>query len=179
MRTRLRTSATRWLVAGGLLVVMGLTSTGYVQAAALTATEKSWLTYMREEEKVARDVYLFLYDVWGASIFSTIAGSEQRHMDAVKSLLDKYGLADPAAGKAQGEFTNPELQALYEALVTQGSASLVEALNVGVLIEETDLVDLQDALAATNRRDITNVYTNLMDGSLNHLKAFQSNLAMQ
>ncbi len=172
-------SAGRWFVVGALLLAIGCSSISYAQTVSLTTAEKEWLKYLREEEKVARDVYLYLYDVWGSAIFNNISGSEQRHMDSIKALLDKYGVADPAEGKSQGEFTNPELQALYDALVDQGSLSLVEALNVGILIEETDIADLEAALAASKRRDIRNVYNNLLQGSLNHLGAFESSLAQQ
>ena len=43
---------------------------------------------MREEEKLARDVYLTLYDIWGTPAFNNIASSEQTHMDAVLMLID-------------------------------------------------------------------------------------------
>ncbi len=172
-----RSSAGKLVVVAGLLFAVGLSSLAYAQTAALTSAEKGWLTYIREEEKVARDVYVFLYDVWGSAIFNNISSSEQTHMDAIKNLLDKYGVTDPAAGKGFGEFTNPELQALYDALVAQGSLSLVDALNVGVLIEETDIADINAALALTAKRDIKTVYSNLLRGSNNHLTAFNANLA--
>lgn len=152
-------------------------SAGSAQALALTADEVTWLTYMREEEKMARDVYLTMYDKYKARIFKNIATSEQRHMDAVKTLLDKYSVADPAAGKGIGEFTNPKIQALYDALILQGSVSKVEAFKAGVLIEETDIEDLNQAIATARHDDIINVYNNLLLGSYNHLDAFESQLA--
>jgi len=160
-----------WLFGGSPV----LATTG--QAAALTNDEKYWMTYMREEEKLARDVYLSLGSRWNIPIFANIAQSEQVHMDSVKTLLDRYGVPDPAAGKAQGEFTNPVLQNLYHDLIAQGSASPVEALKAGVLVEETDIADLNKALATTQKNDIRTVYNNLLQGSMNHLNAFQSNLA--
>lgn len=171
--------ALKALVVGGLLVLVGITSAGSVRAAGLTDEEVYWLTYMREEEKLARDVYLFLYDKWGSPIFSKIAGSEQTHMDAIKALLDRFGIADPANGKSRGAFTNPDLQALHDDLIKQGGVSLVEALKVGVFIEETDIDDLNAGIASTDRNAIKTVYSNLLQGSLNHLKAFVSNLAKQ
>ena len=129
----------QWLMAGGLLLWLGVSAASAAQVVALTAAEKEWMAFMREEEKVARDVYLVLGDLWGAKVFANIAVSEQRHMDSIKALLAKYGLPDPAAGKAVGEFTNPDLQAMYNQLVEQSSLSLVDALEVGVLIEETDI----------------------------------------
>jgi hypothetical protein len=175
MRDTLKVDARRWFVAGGLLLLMSITSLGYVQAAGLTAAEKYWLTYMREEEKLARDVYLAMHAKWGAAIFANIAASEQRHMDAVKSLLDKYNLPDPASDDTPGVFTDT-FQALYDNLEAQGSVSLVEALKVGVFIEETDIDDLETGIASTTRRDIKKVYSNLLQGSYNHLDAFCSDL---
>jgi hypothetical protein len=111
-------------------------------AAELSDVEAEGILYMREEEKLARDVYLTLYDQWGMQILSNIADSESTHMEAVKTLIDRYGLDDPAAGKGIGEFTNEELKALYDQLVEQGSQSLVDALQVGAAIEEIDILDL-------------------------------------
>ena len=148
-----------------------------VQTVALTDDENYWLTYMREEEKVARDVYLYLNEKWNVRIFKNIAASEQTHMDAIKTLLDTYTIPDPAAGKGIGEFTNPDLQKLYDDLIREGSISKVEALKVGVIIEETDIDDLTEGIATTRHNDIKTVYSNLLQGSLNHLDAFESTLA--
>ena len=152
-------------------------SVGSAQTFALSADEISWLTHMREEEKVARDVYLRMYDNYKAPVFKNIAISEQRHMDAIKKLLDTYSVPDPAAGKGIGEFTNPDLQKLYDDLIVQGSISKVEAFKVGIIIEETDIEDLNKAIAAARHDDIITVYNNLLLGSCNHLDAFESQLA--
>jgi hypothetical protein len=166
-----------WFTVCALFMLTSLASVGYAQTDGLTEAEKYWLTYMREEEKMARDVYLVLYEKWQSRVFNNIAISEQKHMDAIKTLLDGYGITDPAAGKSAGEFTNPELQDLYYELVRDGSVSLVEALNVGVSIEETDIDDLNTGIASTKRKDIITVYSNLLAGSYNHLDAFIANLA--
>ncbi|WP_202318966.1 DUF2202 domain-containing protein [Archaeoglobus neptunius] len=147
-----------------------------VPAGELSEAEKDGILHMREEEKLARDVYQTLYDKWGLQIFSNIAKSEQTHMDAVKLLIDKYGLEDPAEGKGVGEFTNPAFTELYNKLVAEGSKSTVDALKVGALIEEIDIVDLQKYLSETSKEDIKIVYENLMKGSRNHLRAFTSML---
>lgn len=178
MRDRCKGRAGRCLVVGGLLLLMSLAFIGSVQAATtLTPTEKYWLTYMREEEKLARDVYLVLYDKWQLTVFDNISKSEQTHMDAIKTLLDRYGLPDPVKDNSVGAFTNEDLRELYLKLISQGSSSEVEALQVGVFIEETDIDDLKEGIASTKRKDIKTVYSNLLQGSLNHLKAFVSNLA--
>lgn len=152
-------------------------SDSYVQAGPLTDDEIYWLTYLREEEKVARDVYLVLNEKWNLRIFTNIAASEQRHMDAIKTLLETYNIPDPAADKEHGEFTNPALQKLFNDLIQQGSISKAEALKVGILIEETDIDDLNEGITSTRQNDIETVYSNLLQGSLNHLDAFESSLA--
>ena len=169
----------KWLVVviSSLVIMLALPCVNRVAAADLSDEEAQWLVYMREEEKLARDVYEFLYGLWGSRIFNNIRQSEQTHMDAVKTLLDRYGVSDPAEGKGLGEFTNPEFRELYVDLTQLGSLSVVGALNVGVFIEETDIKDLTDALLVTTHKDIRTVYGNLLDGSLNHLKAFTSNLS--
>jgi len=147
-------------------------ASGTTVRSTLSAAEIEGLLYMREEEKLARDVYQVLYGQWGLPIFENIAGSEQTHMDAVKTLLDRYGLADPAADTEAGEFANAELQALYDELVAQGLRSQEEALRVGAAIEEIDILDLEKRLAETDQADIRRVYENLARGSRNHLRAF-------
>jgi len=139
------------------------------RTTGLSEEEIAGLLFMQEEEKLARDVYNQLYAIWGHPIFKNIAASEQTHMDQIKFLLNRYGLSDPALGP--GQFSDPNLQALYNKLVAQGSISLAEAWNVGVLIEKTDIADLQTRLTQTDQADIQLVYTNLMNASYNHLAA--------
>lgn len=145
----------------------------------LTEVEAEGLIFMREEEKLARDVYLTLYDQWDIPIFQNIARSEQTHTDAIKNLLDTYGLVDPMVNDKIGVFINPDLQALYDQLVAQGSQSLSDALKVGVAIEEIDILDLEKYIAQTDHADIQLVYENLLKGSRNHLRAFVSTLQRQ
>jgi hypothetical protein len=68
--------------------------------------------------------------MWELPIFWNIASSEQRHMDSVGLLLEKYELADPAHDQA-GLFTDPDLQSLYKTLVAAAEASPEDALLVG------------------------------------------------
>lgn len=142
----------------------------------LSAEEAASLQFMREEEKLAHDVYVTLYEQWGLPVFNNIAASEQTHTETIAYLLDRYGVTDPAAGNALGVFTDPALQALYDQLVAQGDASAADALQVGAAIEEIDILDLQERLAETDQVDIELAYQNLMAGSENHLRAFVTNL---
>ena len=145
---------------------------------SLSDAEKDGILYMREEEKLAHDAYLTLYEQWNIPIFDNIARSEQTHTDAVKALIDKYGLVDSATTTI-GTFNNPELQALYDSLLNTGSESLQSALEVGAAIEEIDILDLQEHIAETDNEDIKLVYENLMKGSRNHLRAFVSTIERQ
>jgi hypothetical protein len=159
------------------------TTTGQANAdeafTGITDTEKASLIFMREEEKLAHDVYLALYDLWGLRLFQNIARSEETHTGAVKRLLDTFNIPDPAIDTPLGVFTNPVLQKLYDELITQGERSLADALKVGGAIEEIDILDLQAALDETENPDIQRVYENLRRGSENHLRAFTSTLLQQ
>jgi len=150
---------------------MSSTSSG-----VLSESEVEGLVYMREEEKLARDVYLTLFNQWNLNIFQNIAKSEQTHTDAVKNLLDIYGIVDPVRDDGIGIFVNPDLQALYDQLAMQGSQSLGDALKVGAAIEEIDILDLEKYIAQPEHANIQTVYESLLKGSRNHLRAFISNL---
>jgi hypothetical protein len=141
-----------------------------------TADETKRLVYMREEEKLARDVYQFLYERWNLGVFDRIAASEQRHFSSIGTLLARYNVTDPARNDTPGVFTEPKLAALYTDLIAKGALSLKDALEVGVLIEKTDIADIESALKVTLKTDIKRVYTNLLNGSYNHLEAFEANL---
>ena len=148
------------------------TAIGVNEIGLISEAEGAGLSFMREEEKLALDVYLTLYDMWGVNIFKNISVSEQTHTDAVNSLLSLYELPDPAMGNEVGVFQNDDLQALYDQLIEAGSVSLVEALKVGIAIEEIDIIDLEEYLAETDDTNIIMVYDNLLFGSENHLRAF-------
>ncbi|MFC2156385.1 DUF2202 domain-containing protein [Acidobacteriota bacterium] len=139
---------------------------------AVDAQEEQGLRLMREEEKLARDVYTALFETWKEPIFQNISRSEQRHMDAIKTILNKYSLQDPVTVDTPGIFSDQNLQNLYFQLVQSGSVSLIEAMKVGALIEDLDIYDLKNALGQTDNQDIKILYQNLMKGSRNHLRSF-------
>jgi hypothetical protein len=172
---------------GGDVAVVAPEASSAVSAAAVTTTpvtslspeEIAALKFMREEEKLAHDVYVALYSLWGANVFNQISLSETTHTEAILALLTKYGITDPAATTAPGVFEDPALQTLYNTLMTMGQASLIEALKVGALIEETDIHDIHEKMEITDEADILTVYASLLCGSGNHLRAFNDNLLKQ
>jgi len=143
----------------------------------LTSDEITGLVYMFEEEKLARDVYNFLFSLWGQPTFQNIALSEQAHMDAIRQLLVQYNITFP--DDVAGIFNDTSLQALYNDLVATGSLSLADALKVGATIEEVDILDLQAQIALTSNPNILMVYNNLLSGSFNHLRNFVNVLNRQ
>lgn len=142
---------------------------------ALTLAEKDDLLRLREEEKLARDVYLYSYDMYGISLFSNIAASEQKHMDKALALLNTYSIPDPAVG-ARGVFVDPVLQDLYDALTSKVDISLLDALEVGATIEDLDIKDIDDFEDRTDKIDILNTYDKLKCASRNHMRSFYSEL---
>lgn len=141
----------------------------------LTQAEIDGLKLMREEEKLARDVYLSFYESYGSIIFQNIAKSENAHTNAVLRILEGYGIEDPAM-EAEGEFSNPDLAALYLALIEQGNQSLTAALKVGATIEDLDIYDLTELIAENENEDVARVYGNLLKGSENHMRAFMRSI---
>lgn len=137
----------------------------------LTEAEIAGLLLMREEEKLAHDVYSVFYAKYGEVIFQNIAKSEAMHSSAVLTLLEAYGIEDPAL-EGEGEFSNIDLADLYTALIAQGSDSLIAALKVGATIEDLDIYDLTELLDENENEDVDRVYNNLLKGSENHMRAF-------
>jgi hypothetical protein len=143
----------------------------------LTSADASGLQFMRQEEKLARDVYTVFGDIYTVRAFDNIARSESRHTAAISGLMGIYSVPDPVAADTPGVFADPELTRLYADLTAQGRQSLAGALRAGVTVEQKDIADLQARIAATDRSDLKAVYGNLLRGSQNHLRAFDRLLA--
>jgi hypothetical protein len=143
----------------------------------LTEQEKSDLLFLIEEEKMARDVYLFSGSLYKQNIFQNIPESEQIHIDRIKSLLEKYNLEDPTEGNAEGEFANPDIQMLYDQLTADASESLMKALIAGATIEDLDIADLISLPANTDKEDLISTYEFLLCGSKNHMRGFMNQIS--
>jgi hypothetical protein len=164
------------------LTVIVVSITGFTQqTVSLKQQEKDAILYMREEEKLARDVYDSMYAKWKVNPFGNIRQSEQTHMDRMKTLITSYKLADPVTNNndKHGVFTNTLLLKYYNELVTSGSISLTEALKAGAKIEELDIADLEKRIKQTKQPDIISTYNFLKMASENHLRAFVRRLKMQ
>lgn len=153
------------------------TATSTSSVSSVDVDDAIGLMFMVEEEKLARDVYEYLYQVWGVRVFSNIAKAEQTHLNAVLSLINTYSLEVPSTLDSRGIYEDESLQALYDTLIAKGEQSLQDALEVGVLIEQTDIDDLKDLLATDLPSDVRFVYERLLKGSYNHLSAFSKFLS--
>jgi hypothetical protein len=142
-----------------------------ITTCELTREQQQGLLYMREEEKLARDVYNYLYEKWNVNIFKNIAKSEQHHMDLLLDEVDLCKFEDPVLPEA-GKFTNSHIQELYDALTTKGDKSLIDALEVGATIEDVDIYDLNNFSDQTDNKTLLEIYDILTCGSRNHMRAF-------
>ena len=158
------------------IIISLLSIDTFCQGTNLSTQEVIDMKYMLEEEKVARDVYEFLDAKWHMRVFNNIKESEQRHMDMLENLLNTnkvvYQLHDE-----EGKFYIEDLQTMYNDLIKKGSKSKYDALEVGKMIEVVDIEDLEKAIKKTSKSDISDVYSQLIFASNNHLRAFNRNLS--
>lgn len=181
-----KTTVMTGLVAGALLVGGGVAAaqaTPWDGPDAMTAISvvaadtdlAETLQFAREEERMARDLYQAFADKYdGALPFSMIVHSEQQHFDAVGALLERYDVADPAAGKKAGTYADPAIQQLYDGWLADGRKSLDAAYDVGVALEKRDIADLEATLESVTQTDVRQVFTRLLYASQHHLAAFEA-----
>lgn len=141
----------------------------------LTKEEIDGLMEMREEEKLAHDVYVTFYKMYKFKIFDNISKSETAHTSSVLYVINGFKLTDPTPAAAT-KFSNPLFTDLYAQLTKKGAVSLVEALKVGAFIEEYDIADLKRLIEETKNPTIAKVYGNLLRGSYFHLTAYTNAL---
>jgi hypothetical protein len=161
-----------------VMVIAGITVLGsglpaYSAVPYTSAALQSRLKYMVEEEKLARDVYTVLAKTAAYPRFKNIANAEQFHLDQMSMVLKDYGLWNPTLKRGPGVFYNKELSALYKTLITKGKLSALDAIQVGIIIEEKDIADLTAMEKLITQEDIQFVVNYLLAGSRNHLAAFK------
>jgi len=145
-----------------------------VNSEILSQEEKDGLLFMLEEEKLARDTYVYLYNLWGINQFNNIKNSEQSHMDAIVTILEQNNIDYTIL--PQGQFLNENLQSIYDQFVINGQISSSNALQIGATIEDLDIVDLEDYINETTNSVLISTYQSLQCGSRNHLRSFVSSI---
>ncbi len=161
-----------------VMVIAGITILGsglpaYSAVPYTSAALQSRLKYMVEEEKLARDVYTVLAKTAAYPRFKNIANAEQFHLDQMSMVLKDYGLWNPTLKRGPGVFYNKELSTLYKTLIAKGKLSALDAIEVGIIIEEKDIADLTAMEKLITQEDIQFVVNYLLAGSRNHLAAFK------
>ena len=155
-------------------------STTDVSSLDLSQLDIDSLIHMYQDEKLAMDVYSVLAEEYGSYIFDRISDAEERHLSVVEDTLVSNGInIDDLQSLNTGEFVEEGLQSLYDSLIEEGLTSYNDALNVGVQIEEFDIVDLQNLESNIDvNATLVGIYTNLESASFNHLYAFENSLSI-
>lgn len=161
-----------WMRSGGPAGAAACPWLDGVAQGTLTPAQKATLQSMAEEEKLAGDLYQAFADRYPAVVFDRIGAAEDQHLAAVRALLTRYGLSDPTAGKAAGQFTSASVQATYDRLLAQGQAGQTAALSVGQQVEQASIAALQQALSGLEAPDALRVYRHLIAASQHHLATF-------
>ena len=144
------------------------------QVGTLSQTEKDLLTFGREEERMAQDLYLAFDETYDMRVFSTIASSETHHFSILGAAIEQSGVTDPSAGRAAGSFAFPAIQDLYDAWLDQGQASAKSAVEAAIELEKRDIADLELAISQTDDPGLKQIFENLKAASENHLSAFEN-----
>ena len=163
----------RFTAAVALVVIASFGMAPMANAAVRpTTAQKLQLQYLVEEEKLARDVYLYFAANVTSMKFASIARAEQTHMNLIAGILKTYNFFNPTLTRAQGVFRDTTLQALYTSLIAKGSTDVWAAYQVGIDIENLDISDLQNMLDDSMPADMKYALDRLLNGSINHLAAF-------
>lgn len=138
--------------------------------APLSADEIEFLFAIREDEKVARDLYTSFSALYPASVqIAKIKTAEDSHIACIEAVLDYYEISYPAM-TATGVFEDAERQALYNDLVDK-SATLLETFGTMAVIEEETVLAYKSVQSEITNENISLVVANMIKASSNHLKA--------
>jgi hypothetical protein len=138
----------------------------------LSHQDVSWLIWMREEEKLSRDVYTNLWKKWETKIFLDVAAVEQIHMDSIKLILEKYWIDDPVKDDSIWIFSSFAIKKLYDDFIFQWNKSLLDAFILAADAESLDILYISDLVKQTQNQDIISLYNTLIIWSRNHLRNY-------
>jgi len=169
--------------------------------STLTQPLKDAIAYMGNEERLAYDIYLTLYDFHLTNSSTTIKQlnniarkSEIQHIGIVQSIAQRYALTSSDLSNITTAVANntvtPEtmprgtygiqaIQDLYDALYAKGTQSKEDALMVGCMVEVTDINDLDSYITLaqdSNATDVLEAFEVLRNGSYTHYWVFDKGL---
>ena len=173
----------------------------YEKTENLAQDVKDSLAYMGNEERLAYDVYMNLYDYYQKSgveikqFYNISTRSEVKHIATVQDLVKRYNLKATdftdvnesvvnsnnmsAENMPSGVYDIAKIQELYDTLYALGQNSQESALKVGCMVEVTDINDLDEYIKQaqdSNASDVEEAFNFLRKGSYNHYWAFDSAL---
>jgi hypothetical protein len=143
----------------------------------LTAAQRTELARLAEEEKLNHDLYTAFTKAYGLPVFENLAAAEANHLQALRTLMDRYDIADPTAGKAAGVFASATVQAGYDRLLAQGKAGQQAALRAARAVEQNAIASYGEAIDGLNAPAAERVYSNLRATETRHLAAINTWLA--
>ncbi|MBN2782585.1 MAG: DUF2202 domain-containing protein [Campylobacterales bacterium] len=159
--------------------------------SVLSDEQKYALAYMWHEEKLAYDIYSELYKVQAVNQLTKIAtNSEIKHVESVEALVEKYDInitnlddfsinysKEELEALGAGEYAIESIQNLYNVLYEKGVQSTQDALEVGCMVEVTDINDLDEYIEISEGADdLVDVFTSLRSGSYSHYWSFDKGL---
>ncbi len=179
----------------------GFNLDNYEKTENLTQEVKDSLAYMGNEERLAYDVYMNLYNDYNNSgveikqFYNISTRSEVKHIATVQDLAKRYNLSVTdfkdvnetivnennmsSSNMPSGVYDVPEIQELYDTLYAMGKESKEDALKVGCMVEVTDVNDLDEYIKQaqnSNAQDVVSAFEFLRKGSYNHYWAFDNGL---
>lgn len=163
------------------------------------------IAFSWNEEKMAKDLYLNLYDtlfstgVEVKSLANVANNSEAQHQETMRALLEKYDLdisqvssetdsipngydGDVLELILSGQFPMTAVQTMYDELMShaQNHSNLQQgALEAACMVEVVDVNDLNDSIQQANELgayELVVAFENLRAGSYNHYWAFNNAL---
>lgn len=136
----------------------------------LTADEIEFLYAMREDEKLARDLYAYFWTRYPtAPQIQRISKAEESHIAAIETVLDYYEISYPAMS-APGVFEDSTRQALYDELALK-SETMLEAFQTMAFVEDRDLFAYKMVQSQITNANLSLLIENMIKASTNHLKA--------
>ena len=174
----------------------------YLPSPSLTQPLKDSLAYMGNEERLAYDVYLNLYEYHQQNshieiqqLYNIATNAESQHIAIVQSLVQRYNLNTSdftdvnetvvndnnmsATNMPKGVYDIQKIQDLYNTLYALGQNTQEDALKVACMVEITDIDDLDKYIIEahnSNTTDIEAAFNTLRDGSYSHYWAFDKAL---
>ncbi len=177
----------------------GFDINNYPVSSNITQDLKDAIAHMGNEERLAYDVYSNLYNYHSQAselfpLYNIATKSESVHIETVRSIVNRYDIqhteltnvtnpvadsSTPLSDMPSGKYGIDSIQQLYDDLYAKGQKSKQDALEVGCMVEVTDVNDLDNYIQVaedSNAQDVKAAFEFLRKGSYNHYWSFDKAL---